>query len=42
MNRADLYALVWEKPVLHVAKEFGVSDVAIRKICIKHGIPSYG
>jgi len=40
MKRADLYALVWEQPVTHVAKEFGVSDVAIRKICIKHGIPT--
>jgi hypothetical protein len=40
MNRAELYALVWGKPVTHVAKEFGISDVAIRKICIKHGIPT--
>jgi len=40
MTRADLYKLVWEKPVTHVAKEFGVSDVAIRKTCVKHGIPT--
>lgn len=40
MNRAALYALVWEKAVTHVAKDFGVSDVAIRKICIKHGVPT--
>jgi hypothetical protein len=40
MNRAALYAFVWEKPVTHVAKDFGISDVAIRKICIKHGIPT--
>ncbi|MEI9983888.1 MAG: hypothetical protein WDN69_12145 [Aliidongia sp.] len=40
MKRAELYALVWEKPVTHVAKEFGISDVAVRKICIKHGIPT--
>jgi hypothetical protein len=39
MKRAELYALVWEKPVTHVAKQFGLSDVAIRKICIKHQIP---
>lgn len=40
MNRAALYELVWAKPVTHVAREFGLSDVAIRKICIKHGIPT--
>lgn len=40
MKRADLYALVWAKPVTHVAREFGISDVAVRKICIKHGIPT--
>jgi hypothetical protein len=40
MKRADLYALVWTKPVTHVAKEFGISDVAVRKICVKHGIPT--
>ena len=39
MKRAELYALVGEKPVTHVAKQFGLSDVAIRKICIKHKIP---
>ena len=39
MKRAELYALIWEKPVTHVAKQFGLSDVAIRKICIKHKIP---
>ena len=40
MKRAELYKLVWEKPVTHVAKEYGISDVAIRKICVKHGIPT--
>lgn len=40
MKRTDLYVLVWEKPVTHVAKEFGISDVAVRKICVKHEIPT--
>src|ERR1700733_3381070 len=40
MNRAALYELVWAKPVTHVARDFGISDVAIRKICIKHNIPT--
>ncbi|MBB5374499.1 RWP-RK domain-containing protein [Acidocella aromatica] len=39
MTRDELYDLVWSRPVTHVAKDFGVSDVAIRKICKKHGIP---
>jgi hypothetical protein len=40
MVRAQLYALVWEKPMIHVAKRFGISDVALRKICKKHDIPT--
>ena len=40
MKRTELYNLVWERPVTHVAKEFGLSDVAVRKICLKHGIPT--
>jgi hypothetical protein len=40
MTRAQLYALVWEKPMIHVAKRFGISDVALRKTCKKHDIPT--
>ena len=40
MKRAELYALVWEKPMVHVAKHFGISDVGLRKICVKHDIPT--
>lgn len=40
MNRAELYSLVWEKPIVHVAKQFGISDVGLRKICVKHAIPT--
>jgi hypothetical protein len=39
MTRQDLYALVWERPVIHVSKRFGISDVALRKTCKKHDIP---
>ena len=38
-NRQGLYALIWEKPVVRVAKRFGISDVALRKICKKHDVP---
>lgn len=40
MTRSELYALVWSKPMTHPAKEFGLSDVGLRKICVKHDIPT--
>jgi hypothetical protein len=40
MKRSELYALVWERPMIHVAKHFGISDVGLRKICVKHDIPT--
>lgn len=39
LTRQELYDLVWSKPITHIAKDFGLSDVAIHKICKKHGIP---
>ena len=39
-TRKNLYDLVWSKPITHVAKDFALSDVAIHKICRKHGIPT--
>ena len=41
-NRADLYRKVWERPVSIVAKEFGISDVALAKTCKKLFIPLPG
>jgi hypothetical protein len=38
-NRKALYQEVWEKPVIEVAKRYGVSDVAIHKICKALNIP---
>jgi hypothetical protein len=40
MTRDELYALVWDRPVTKVAADFGISDVALRKICKKHDIPT--
>ncbi|MBC2595963.1 hypothetical protein H5P28_16985 [Ruficoccus amylovorans] len=34
----DLKVLVWEKPLSRLADDFGVSDQAIRKRCLKRGI----
>lgn len=35
----DLKKLVWSKPMMHAAAELGVSDVALKKRCVKLGIP---
>jgi hypothetical protein len=40
MKRTELYDLVWLKPMTHLAKEYGLSDVGLRKICVRHGIPT--
>lgn len=39
-EREKLYEEVWSKPVTHVAKDYGVSDVAIHKICKSMNIPT--
>jgi hypothetical protein len=39
LTRAELYEKVWTTPVRTIAKEFGMSDVGLAKICRKHGIP---
>lgn len=37
--REALYKEVWEMPVVKVAKKYGVSDVAIHKVCKSMSIP---
>lgn len=39
-EREILYNEVWEKPVIEVAKKYGVSDVTIHKICKSLDIPT--
>jgi hypothetical protein len=39
-TRQELYDLVWTTPMVKLAKEFGLSDVGLRKICVKHDIPT--
>ena len=39
-TRQQLHALVWEKPMTKLAAEFGLSDVALHKICRKHRVPT--
>lgn len=39
VTREQLYKQLWAKPTVRLAKEYGVSDVALAKICRRHGIP---
>ena len=39
-TREEFYELVWSKPMTHLAKEFSISDVALHKICKRHGVPN--
>ena len=39
-TRRQLYELVWSKPMVTVATELGLSDVALAKICSRHRIPT--
>jgi hypothetical protein len=42
IERQELYDLVWSNPVIRIAKDLGVSDVAVGKICKKLNIPKPG
>src|ERR1700722_16959891 len=42
LTREDLYELVWSKPMRELAKDFGISDVALAKRCRGLGIPVPG
>lgn len=39
LSREELFALIWERPTREVAKELGVSDVAIAKLCARLQVP---
>jgi hypothetical protein len=39
-NREKLYKEVWAKPVVEVAIQYGVSDVAIHKVCKALNVPT--
>ena len=40
LTRQELYDLVWSTAMTNLAKKFGISDVGLRKICVKHAIPT--
>jgi hypothetical protein len=37
-QKEELAKLIWEKPATVVAKEFGISSVAVKKRCKRLGI----
>ncbi|GAA4924662.1 hypothetical protein [Mucilaginibacter defluvii] len=39
LEREDLYRLVWEKPMTEIAKQYAISDVGLRKACLRLNIP---
>lgn len=39
LTREELFARVWTTPMLRLAEEFGVSDVAVAKLCQRRNIP---
>ena len=41
-TRTQLFELVWTTPLLTLAREIGISDVALAKACRKVGIPLPG
>ena len=39
ITREELYEKIWQKPMIQLAKEFGISDVGLAKICKRMEIP---
>lgn len=39
LSREALYIRIWETPTVKLAKEFGISDVAVGKICRRLEVP---
>ena len=39
-SRKQLYAQVWQQPLTHIARDLGISDVGLRKVCKRHAIPT--
>jgi len=40
LNREDLYKKVWKEPISRIAPQYGISDVGLKKICLKLEIPT--
>ena len=42
LTRAELYEKVWSTPLRTIAKEYGLSDVGLKKLCSRNDIPTPG
>jgi len=42
ISREDLHKKVWSTPMIKLAREFGISDVGLKKVCKKLNIPTPG
>jgi hypothetical protein len=40
LTRRELHNLVWSKPMLRIAEEFGVTGTGLAKICARHRVPT--
>jgi hypothetical protein len=39
MTRAELYTLVWESPLVHLARRLGISNTRLKRICDDYEVP---
>ena len=39
LTRKELYDLVWSESLRSLSKKYNISDTALRKMCIRMGIP---
>lgn len=39
ISRRELYDLVWSKPIMHAAKQFGISGSMLGRICEQRNVP---
>ena len=39
LSRKELYDLAWSESMLSLSKKYSISDVGLRKICIRMSIP---
>jgi hypothetical protein len=39
MRRSELYEKVWSQPVIKLARELGITDVGLARLCRRHAIP---
>lgn len=40
LDRRELFDMVWSTPIQKLAKELGLSDRGLAKICARHRIPN--